>query len=773
MLRELCGALEALTATRPVVLVLEDLHWADHATLDLIAALARRHESARLLLLATYRPVEVILSQHSLKQLKQELIIQRRGEEVPLDLLSQIAVAEYLTARFPENAFPAGLAELIYQQTDGNPLFMVTAIAHLVTQGLLGAASGTDTWQLNGSLDHIRAAVPNGLQQTIERQVERLTLEEREVLQVASVAGVEFAAAIVAAGMGREVSSVEACCGSLAQRQWMLREVGLDELPDAVVSARYQFVHSLYREVLYRTCGAATRVRLHRRLGEALESAWAGNPTGVAAELARHFQEGHDYPRAVRYLQLAATTATRRQAHAAAVAILESAQTIIQKLPDSARGAAELDVLEQLAHVRDATGERSVATELYRALAERAAQVGRSDLEARALINLGHQVRWSSIRSALPIYERAGQIGRELGSVLLETDAEVNACFIRLAVLGWRQDWYDTLTRGVDRMVDAGELESFALNARISAHVRMPRADYEGAARVASQGKAIAVDVGASASYFYCCAHYGWALTSLGQFGEALRNLREAIQIAERHGDSLFASYSKMALADLHCHALDFATARRLSEESLRVVSGTAFTHALQWTLATAAAAEIGLGDSDRALEHVARLQALYDTGEVAFRWHWEMPMRAAACEARLARGDLTAAHREAAPLLALSEQTADRAWQARARQMCARVALAKGDRRLAAKEINAALAMIAGVTAPLAAWRVYETAAELNQAMSRSTQAARYQQLRNATLQELANSLAEEEPVRQSLLGAITERIGPIGFTRSAADAR
>jgi predicted ATPase len=80
MLRELCGALEALTGTTPVVLVLEDLHYADHATLDFIAAFARRHESARLLLLATYRPAEVRHAEHPLKQLTQELRIQRRSQ---------------------------------------------------------------------------------------------------------------------------------------------------------------------------------------------------------------------------------------------------------------------------------------------------------------------------------------------------------------------------------------------------------------------------------------------------------------------------------------------------------------------------------------------------------------------------------------------------------------------------------------------------------------------------------------------------------------------
>ena len=756
MLREFCAALEALTATRPLVVVLEDLHWADHATLDLIAALARRQEPARLLLLATYRPVEVILAQHPLKQLKEELTIQRRSKELRLDLLSQGAVNAYLAALFPENTFPAGLAELIYQQTDGNPLFMVTAIEHLVAQGLLRPASGASTWQLEASLDDIRAAVPNGLQQTIERHIERLTVEERDILRVASIVGVEFSATIVAAGMGGEAQRVEACCSALAERQWLLRDVGLYELPDGSVSARYQFLHSLYRDVLYRTCSAASAARLHRRLGEELERLWAGNPTDVAAELARHFQEGRDYPRAVRYLQLAATTATRRQAHAVAVGILEAAQTITAKLPDASRGAAELDVLEQLANVRDANGERSAAAELYRALAERAGQAGRSDLEARALINLGHQVRWSNIRAALPIYERAARIGREIGRVLLETDAEVNACFIRLAVLGWRPHWYDTLTRGVDWMLAAGELERFALNARVSVHVRIPRGDYEGGVRVASQGKAIAVDLGASTSYLFCCAHYGWALTHLGRFGEAMRNLREAIQSAERHGDGLMTAYSTVALAELHYHAFDFVTARRLCEDSLRVLADGEFPHASQWALGVAARVEVGMRNYDGALQHVARLQALYDCGDVAFRWHWEMPMRAAACDAWLARGDVPAAGRQAERLRALSEQTADRAWQTRARQMRARVALAAGDRRLAAKEVRAALAMIEGLSAPLVTWRVYETIAEVNDAMGRGRQAAHYRELRNATLQSLADSFPEEEPLRLSILVAL-----------------
>jgi DNA-binding winged helix-turn-helix (wHTH) protein/tetratricopeptide (TPR) repeat protein len=758
MLRELSGALEALSAATPIVLVLEDLHWADRATLDVIAALARRHEPARLLLLATYRPVEVILAEHPLKQLKHELGIQRRSQELPLDVLSKAAVAEYLANQFPGNSFSADLGELIHQQTDGNPLFMVTAVEYLVAHGLIREASDTETWQLNARLDQVRSSVPKSLQQTIGGQIDRLTADEREVLQTASIDGVEFTSRMVAAGLRRDVARVDACCDSLAQRQWMLRETGLEEFPDGSCSARYQFTHSLYREVLYRRCSPAAKVRLHHRLGEELERAYAANPADVAADLARHFQEGRDYARAVRYLRVAATTAARRYAYREAVAILESAQTIVGKLPEAARGAAELDVLEQLATVRDVSGERSAAADLYQTLAECAAQLGDGETEARALINVAHQLRWSSPRPALAIYERAAQIGIGLGSTSLQADAEANACFLRLGVFGWRPEWAETLKRWVDWMLDAGELDRFALNARVSAHVRMHSADYEGAARVASRAKSVAIEVGATASYLYCGAHCGWSLASLGRLGEALSNLREAIEIAERHGDGLFGAYIKLVLADLHSQAFDFATADRFCEEALRVVDGSGFTHALQWALVSAAAVQIGLGDYDRALERLADLQALYERVEVLFGWYWQMPTHGAGCEARLALGDLTRARQEAERLRALSEQTAERAWQARACHLRARVALAEGDSRLARSEIVAALRRIEGLTAPFAAWRIYETAADLNQLTGRSSAAARYQQLRNATLRDLANSLADEEPLRQSILAAIAK---------------
>jgi predicted ATPase len=100
MLRELADAIEAITAERPLVLRLEDLHWSDQSTLEWLGFLARRRETARLIVLASYRPVEVIVRDHPLKLLKRELQIHRQCQELALAPLSEAAVMEYLTLRF-------------------------------------------------------------------------------------------------------------------------------------------------------------------------------------------------------------------------------------------------------------------------------------------------------------------------------------------------------------------------------------------------------------------------------------------------------------------------------------------------------------------------------------------------------------------------------------------------------------------------------------------------------------------------------------------------
>src|SRR5262249_15721699 len=137
MLREMGEALEALTADAPLVLALEDLHWSDYSTLDLISYIARQRRGARLMVVGTYRPAGLIARGHRVKAVKQELLAKQQCEELALEYLTGQAVAQHLAVRFPENDFPGELAALIHERTEGNPLFMVNTIDYLLNEGLI------------------------------------------------------------------------------------------------------------------------------------------------------------------------------------------------------------------------------------------------------------------------------------------------------------------------------------------------------------------------------------------------------------------------------------------------------------------------------------------------------------------------------------------------------------------------------------------------------------------------------------------------------------
>jgi len=332
MLREFAEVVDTLTAETPLILLFEDLHWSDYATLDLLALLARRRTPAHLLVLGTYRPVEAIVHHHPLRTVVQDL--QRHGyaTEFPLALLSAEAVAAYLAARFPQQQFPTTLAPWLQQRTEGHPLFLVTLVQVLMERGVLHEHSGC--WTVQGRTEDIALEVPESLRQLLEQQITRLPLEAQRVLEVASVAGVEFVAAVVAAGLEADATTVEEHCEALVERQ-LLHPVGVTTWPNGTVTACYAFVHALYQQVVYERLGAGRRVRLHQRLGVCLEAAYGVQAGEIAAELAEHFVRGQDTRRAVHYLRQAGDNALARSAYRAAVACYEHALEAMAQLPES------------------------------------------------------------------------------------------------------------------------------------------------------------------------------------------------------------------------------------------------------------------------------------------------------------------------------------------------------------------------------------------------------------------------------------------------------
>jgi predicted ATPase/DNA-binding winged helix-turn-helix (wHTH) protein/energy-coupling factor transporter ATP-binding protein EcfA2 len=318
MLREIVRTLEVLSTEKPLLLVLEDLHWSDYSTLDLLAMLARRRESARLLVLGTYRPEEVMGQSHPLYTLTHELHIHGFCEILPLTFLTEAAVAAYLRVRLPEAPDLKSLARFIYRRTEGNPLFMANVVDDVMAQGELE--------------EH---GMPESLRQLLNQRLDRLNPDEQRLIEVGSVVGVEFAAAAVASVLAVEIDQVEACCEGLIRRGQWLQAREMERWPDGTVSGRYGFIHALYQEVVYERVTPGRRLHLHRLLGERLEAGYGAQARELAAELAVHFEHGQMYQKAVQYREQAAENAVQRSAYKEAVGHLTRGLGLLMRLPDS------------------------------------------------------------------------------------------------------------------------------------------------------------------------------------------------------------------------------------------------------------------------------------------------------------------------------------------------------------------------------------------------------------------------------------------------------
>jgi predicted ATPase/DNA-binding winged helix-turn-helix (wHTH) protein len=339
MLRELAEALELITATTPVVLFLEDLHWSDYSTLDLVSYLARRRRRARLFVIGTYRPVEVIVSEHPFRGVKHELQLHKLCHELPLEYLTLEYVCEFLKITFPQHQLPPAFAAIIHKRTEGNPLFIVNLIEFLVQEKII--VERDQRWKLEVDLSEVELVVPENIREMVDKHVERLEASEQRVLEGASVVGMDCSAVAISAGLAEDVVRIEEICDGLARKHHFLWPAYLAELPDGTITPRYRFIHALYVDVLYKRVAATRRRLIHGRIGESGESIYGDRVGEIAAELAVHFEQSQDFVRAVKYLSMAAENAMRRSADHEARALSKRGLELLKVLPQSAEHEVE------------------------------------------------------------------------------------------------------------------------------------------------------------------------------------------------------------------------------------------------------------------------------------------------------------------------------------------------------------------------------------------------------------------------------------------------
>jgi DNA-binding winged helix-turn-helix (wHTH) protein/predicted ATPase len=248
MNRQFGDAVKELSRKRPLVLFIDDFHWADAESVDLIGYISLLLRHVRLVLIIALRTTELLRSGHPFRQMSQELLVKGVCREIPLPLLSLEEVREYLDLTVPVGSAGESLAQHVYQHSEGNPLFMISVLGSLKATQALRQTEGR--WRIHVDLNELGLTIPPELSGFLNRSVEQLDPDDRFLIRIASLQGLQFDSAVLSEVSARPVIEVEERLDELARVHELIRYLGAEPLSDGTHAQRYQFVHSLLWKAL-------------------------------------------------------------------------------------------------------------------------------------------------------------------------------------------------------------------------------------------------------------------------------------------------------------------------------------------------------------------------------------------------------------------------------------------------------------------------------------------------------------------------------------------
>lgn len=349
MLREGADVIEEIARTRRIVLVLEDLHWADACTIDVLDLLVKRTDPVPLVVLASARS-----DASSATDLAAAAASAGRARRLELSELGPDDVDGLVAEALDGAAAADDLLDIVRRRGAGIPLFVLEIVRTWRHLGYVVVDNGVVRPAV--AADRLEAVVPDTLRQLVDQELAQIDAPTTELLEAAALVGREFDAASVAAALARPIAEVDAALTLAARQMHHIVAIGGSTWPDGTVSTRFEFTHDLFRQVLDDRLPQHQRAISHMNVGRALESGYAGGLHDVVGRLAEHFVAAGDHQRAVEYLREVGEQAVARSAHAHATDALLAALRQLERLPAGPdRDRSEL-------RVRLALGPALVAT---------------------------------------------------------------------------------------------------------------------------------------------------------------------------------------------------------------------------------------------------------------------------------------------------------------------------------------------------------------------------------------------------------------------------
>lgn len=700
MLREFVDVLRELGARRTVLWLIEDMHWADPSSIDLLRHLASMQRGVAWLGVVTYRPSDIATQGHPLAACVLELEAHRHAATITLSAFSADEVTRYVKSALGEHVLGATWISQLGERTEGHPLFLASLLEYLLVVGVLrkdelgrfAAETSARDWLRN---------VPPDVSSMVTRKLAALDAKGRRLLACASVEGVEFQADTLADVVGQDRAEVEERLDELQSTHRIL--LAPTEATDerGVPMLSYRFVHALYRDALYAGLAPSRRTEIHRRVAEVLASRPGGVRETATAALAYHCEAGNQPAAAIEHLMVLATAAEKRVAVAEAQAACSRAITLASRLPAAQRAATRARALGMRASLFLATAHFAEAAEDSQQMREAAREIGDARLEIEALMIQYRQ------RGYMGDFDGAAGAAQEALAVATahERDDLQNEVFCHAAAghgVGGRMDeavaWLrnalpklDARTPAKTKCILAGDFGSM-LSLTGGYAEALPQLD-EVLATARELGDALRLG-----GALMWRAH---ALGNLGRFGAALQSADEAVRLSRQNEDGMVLPRALTITAWLHrelgayeeaikwdCEAEDAASRWGMVDAQCTAQLGLVLDHTCAGDFASAQAA----------------LRACEDTVERRQFVAWLGRLRLASVRARyLAQhGDFERAEASTRELASLANLHGFQKQAARVQLTLSEIALRRGDRQTCKQLLEALLTPKARTTSQL-----------------------------------------------------------------------
>lgn len=761
MVREGANLLEALAAEQPLLLILEDLHWADYATVDLLSALCRRQSAAKLMVIVTYRSEELGSARHPLAQMTHDLAARKYCRRIELNPLPRPAIVELLAGGHNGEAVAGEFSQFIEEWSGGNPLF-IELILEFLQEHAMARRTGR-RWRLLAPLDKSAFATPPSLGRILQAKMDSLPDMARHVMEAGSVVGLQFDAATAAPAAEMAEHAFEETCEEYARGNSFIRWGDLITLPGGQQFRTYVFKHAAFRQVVYDTIGPSRRARLHHIVASRLEAIHpADKRSDVAVQLAQHFATARDFSRALDYLRLALHVANSRFARRDALVIVERACELATNLPGSERVMAELEFLERRGAIQAATRD-PMARDSYVKLSEQAGHYGRIDVQCRALICLAYVMSWNDLLASRSPLDQALALCEKQADPVQRDVTQVLAYARRLWGFGWNSEDAQRCEEALTRLRSAGDSLSiaqaqihFSLVCLISTRYRQAHDLVESAYRVFSETPQNQVEADLARAFWMRQIGVPWCQFLLGEFGAAWNEFSASIAAFEKNADPSAACSFHVYRGVLRFYALDFEGVLHDCEKAMQTSGESQGAPTLRVlpverriAYIFSGLAKCSLNRLRPALDDLRAAEAEMNRQPAHLDWYWRLALEWGMVNLLVAQGLRSDGLRRAKGFCELAAQTQERAWQALAWEAHARAALAFGDSAQAVDHAAKALTACAGAKVPTAELRVQATCAIVFKASGDMDRARAHGQKSEILRKQLADSLPKTHPLR------------------------